>query len=338
MAEGARVESIEILKHLKLALLKFQEASTTALGDAESEMGRTLNWLQHEQDSFWKFQIRKREEIVGRCKEAVRMKKIFKDASGRQQSAIEEEKALKIAMAKLEEANQKLAAVRKWARILPKEIELYKGSVQRFATGVQSELPVAAAHLEKLAGKLQAYVSVSAGAAADGGGEGADASGVSMGRGGAALGGIPQEDIDQLIGRTPSPEVREAAELVSEIRIAFPTIPAEQHAPAMLPVTARLLPSTEQRVFIAKAVADDVRVFLHHHPERSSPTDSGWSIAPRELAASLEWQAVTTAELLRVRPDLSDLLGLPAGFSVIIDSSGISDVLDSRRQPAWRRA
>ena len=89
MGEAARVDSIDVLKEFKTAIWKFQEAASASLGDAEAETHRVLMWLQTEQDSYWQHQIRKREELVTRCKEAVRMKKIFKDSSGRQQSAID---------------------------------------------------------------------------------------------------------------------------------------------------------------------------------------------------------------------------------------------------------
>src|SRR5579871_5329724 len=132
MVQGARVDSIETLKAFKVALWKFQEAAQVALGDAESEATRALMWVENEQDSFWQGQIRKAEQNVVRCKEAVRMKKVFKDASGRQQSAVDEEKALSIAVKRLAEAQAKHVLVKKWARQLQKEIEMYKGGVQRF--------------------------------------------------------------------------------------------------------------------------------------------------------------------------------------------------------------
>jgi hypothetical protein len=339
MAEGARVDSIEVLKHLKLALLKFQEAASVALGDAESEMTRIHLWLTTEQDSYWQHQIRKREEIVNRCKEAVRMKTIFKDATGRQQSAIDEQKALRIAQKQLEEAQQKLAAVRKWARVLPKEIEMYKGSVQRFATTVESQIPVAAAHLEKLSGKLEAYVSLqfAGNDAVSGDGSGTVAGGPSMARGGVAIASIPPDELSILSAQIPSHETREQAPLISEARLRIPEIPTEHRAPAMLPVTYRAPLSAEARVFIAKTSADPAKLFVHRHPERLSPLDSGWSIAPAERIDNPQWEAIAAGDLLKARPDLADLLGLPAGFSVIIDSAGISDVIDARRQPAWRR-
>ena len=137
MPEGARVDSVDTLTLFKSALFKFQEAAQIALSDAEGEMNRLLMWVENEQQSFWQNQIRKCEQAVVRAKEAVRMKKLFKDSAGRQQSAVDEEKALQIEMKKLAGAQAKLVAVKRWSRQLQKEIEMYKGGVQRFATTME---------------------------------------------------------------------------------------------------------------------------------------------------------------------------------------------------------
>jgi hypothetical protein len=160
MSEGARIDSIDTLKHFRIALIKFAESANTALQDAESDMQQTLNWLENEQLSHWSSQIRKRHEIVERCKEAVRMKKLFKDSSGRTPSAVEEEKALRVAQVKFEEAEQKLANTKKYSRLLQREIQNYKGAVQRFATSLTSEIPVAAATLDKMLVSLEQYLSL----------------------------------------------------------------------------------------------------------------------------------------------------------------------------------
>src|SRR4051812_11235092 len=114
----ARVESIDALKHLKTALVKFADGANIAINDAESEVIRTMTWLENEQSNYWRMQHRKRSELVSRCKEQVRMKKIFKDSSGRQQTAIEEEKALKLALRRLEEAELKTKAIDKALKLL----------------------------------------------------------------------------------------------------------------------------------------------------------------------------------------------------------------------------
>lgn len=156
----ARVQSIDGLKHFRVALWKFAEAANVALGDAEGEVQRTLSWLQGEQQQFWAGQIRKRHEHVNRCKDAVRQKKLFKDSTGRTQSAVDEEKALGIAMKRLDEAEQKLLNTKRHSSKLQKEMHMYKGAVQTFATIVASDMPNAVASLDRMIHSLEAYVSL----------------------------------------------------------------------------------------------------------------------------------------------------------------------------------
>src|SRR5688500_9551233 len=107
MTQSARVGSIDALKDFRVAMAKFAEASTVALDDAESEMQRTLVWLETEQHQHWQNELRKRTDAVGKAKEALRMKEIFKNATGTRDSAVDERKMLKIAIARMEEAEQK---------------------------------------------------------------------------------------------------------------------------------------------------------------------------------------------------------------------------------------
>lgn len=161
MTEGvAKIEDLDVIKSLKRALWKFAETANVALTDAEGEMSRALMWLETEQRAYWDGQLRKRSDAVERCKEAVRMKKLFKDSSGRTPSAVDEEKALRIAIQRLEEAGQKQVNVKKHTHKLRKEILMYKGHVQRFTTSVQNELPVASAQLDSLLDRLHQYLSL----------------------------------------------------------------------------------------------------------------------------------------------------------------------------------
>jgi len=95
MAEAARVDSIEVLKSLRTRLWKFSEIASAALGDADSEMQRMLNWLEREQASYWEMQARKRSEAVMRAADALRSKRLYKSAAtGMSPSAAEEQQAL----------------------------------------------------------------------------------------------------------------------------------------------------------------------------------------------------------------------------------------------------
>ncbi len=160
MATGARVENLDALRAFRTAMVKFAEAANVALCDAEGELQRTQTWLETEQATYWAAQIRKRQELVARCKEAVRMKTVFKNSVGGRDSAVDEQKALAIAMRQLEEATVKLGNVKQWARKLARETALYKGSVQRFATSVQSGIPLAVSQLDRMVATLEQYLAL----------------------------------------------------------------------------------------------------------------------------------------------------------------------------------
>jgi hypothetical protein len=162
MSEGARLESVELLRSFRAVLLKFCEEAGSALMSADSDIHRAALWLETEQASWWKLQLRKRAEAVEKAREAVRAKKLFKDSAGRQPSAVDEEKALKLAQRALEEAEAKAENCRRWKRELVRETDLYRGQVQRFATTVQADLPEAARRLGRMLEKLEEYLAAGA--------------------------------------------------------------------------------------------------------------------------------------------------------------------------------
>jgi hypothetical protein len=154
----ARVESLEVIKSFKAALVKFIESANVALTDAESDLHRTRLWLELEQSTYWQGQIKKRQELLARAEEALRSKKIFKDVTGARQSYVDEEKAVRIARARLEEANQKLAATQQWKRRMDKITHDYKGSVAKLATSLAADLPNAVVKMENLLRTLEQYI------------------------------------------------------------------------------------------------------------------------------------------------------------------------------------
>jgi hypothetical protein len=158
----AKVESIEAIANFKRALFKFAEAANAALTDAEADMGHVYRWLEHEQRVYWQNNVRKASELVTRCEDAVRQKRLYKDATGRVQSAVDEEKALAKAKRMKEHAEERLENVKRYTPRLQREIMLYKGQVTRFATFVAADIPAAAAKLDKMVATLEAYTNLAA--------------------------------------------------------------------------------------------------------------------------------------------------------------------------------
>jgi hypothetical protein len=165
MSEQVQVEDSEVFNVLRAALLKWAQTADSALGNADTQISRTLAWLEVEQNTYWQHQCRARAEAVTKAKEAVRQKKLYKDASGRYPAAVEEEKALAKCLAALEDAQKKQEATRKWRPRLEKESDLFRGGVARLRRCVGDDVPRAVALLERLALSVEQYVQIEAPAA-----------------------------------------------------------------------------------------------------------------------------------------------------------------------------
>jgi hypothetical protein len=158
MPDQVKVEDFEVFGQFRVALLKFAQAADHSLTNAESDIARTRSWLEGEQRTFWETQLRKRMEAVTKAKDAVRQKKLYRDAGGRMPSAVEEERALAKCVAAMEEAQRKIEAVRKWVPRLEREASLYRGGVARLSRTVADDIPRGVALLDRLAASLEQYV------------------------------------------------------------------------------------------------------------------------------------------------------------------------------------
>jgi hypothetical protein len=156
----ANVESVDALRAFRRALIKFAEAANVAITEAEADAQGTYRWLESEQRMHWATEVRKASDLVSRCEEALRQKRIFKDSSGRTPSAVDEEKALSKAKRIKEHAEERFENVRRYTPRLNREILLFKGQIQRLATFLASDIPHALASLDKMVGTLEAYTTL----------------------------------------------------------------------------------------------------------------------------------------------------------------------------------
>jgi hypothetical protein len=317
MPEGANVQSIELLRELQGVLWKFREACVGSLDDVESELRRTVIWLETEQDTYWKAQIRIRHEALERAKEALRSKKIFKDASGRPQSVVEEQKALKIAMQRMAEAEEKLSNVRKWVRALQKEIELYKGSVGRLSHSVESLVPAAVHQLDRMMVSLEAYVNLEM-SDQNSAAEASQSVGSNFANRGEALA--------HAISALPTPptvEQRQGAASLDSINVPCPTI-----APEFIDAIGRTdsPPADMQQTLVCSlASAQNPDSFTIMRLPSAAPDDSGWVL----ISGNSDDQSWGKVPLQRMATDGDEMkkwqliLRLPVGFSVNVNKGAV---------------
>jgi len=158
MPDQVKVEDLEVFTLFRVAMVKFAQAASQSLFNADSQISRTHSWLDGEQRTFWQGQLRKRSEAAAKAADALRQKKLYKDASGRTPSAAEEEKALHKALAAVEEAKNKLEAIRKWLPRLEKEADMYRGGVARLSKTITGDVPQAVMLLDRMKASLEEYL------------------------------------------------------------------------------------------------------------------------------------------------------------------------------------
>jgi hypothetical protein len=167
MLGPAHITSLDSLKVLRAALVKFKEESEIALTEVECEVERTHVWLEREQISHWQRQHKRRTELVARARADVERKLMQPTVDGGKPSTIDEVRALKRAQAAVEEAEQKIRAVKHWSQALTREMVVYKGQSGPLAGATHRDVPQAVALVDRMLEALEGYLAIEAPQAVD---------------------------------------------------------------------------------------------------------------------------------------------------------------------------
>ncbi len=155
--QSAQVTSLDALLRFKASMCQFDEEVRVRLASAESDVRRTLWWLQNELPGHWQREIRKRQKELAMAKSEL----VRAELASREQraSCVLERRAVEKAKHRLEEAESKLERTRHWVRVLERESLLYQGQMQGLSARLERDVPKALARLDALLGHLRAYVS-----------------------------------------------------------------------------------------------------------------------------------------------------------------------------------
>ena len=344
MSKYARVGSVEDLKRFRASLCKFAVTAATALDEAGSDMQRTVVWLNQDRHTHWQAQARRSTEQLALAKRALVSKKSLdaSDITGGQ-SHIDERKAIDAAQRQLDEAQQKLADVRRWSGLLEKEAFAYKCLVQALSNAVQIEIPNARAQMDNMIDAIEAYAALAPPSAATQPepstqlpGAAATPSAPATTRRAVPLGPTTPPDYRSLRQSSPPADIRQETQLSdpachwlggTQISLAARQALAEiNFQPAVV--------SDNDKILVADITDHQGPVYL----ERTTPAaadDTGWYIGIVDDARKLPCLAVRGVELLQVCPDLADILTLPVGYLVVLDGASIEAVLDPDDKLIW---
>ena len=332
MGEFVRVDSVDKLKEFRVALCAFTQTASTALDEARSEVHRTIIWLKQDRYGYWKKQVSHCTERFAKARQELRRKKDIETSPlGGTYSFIDERKALAAAQRALEQAEQKFKQVQHWIIQLEQESHTFKGLIQGLAGVVEVEIPNARAQMDRMIDSLEAYVALRppSSIAADGTEQPGDMS---------LVAGYAEPlwhlDCQKLRAKTPPPAVRSQTKpgdpgcnwfcgnrISKSLREAIAGIIAD-----------RLAVSSHQKVLITKSAAGEhCRLYLERTGS-DSPGDSGWYIGTIDDREIHDYEGIRIADLLEMRPDLGEILDLPAGYLIVLNGDSVEAVFDPNNE------
>jgi hypothetical protein len=166
MRQSARVLSTDALAEFQAALAKYSAKGHEALCAAMLDIRHTLDWLEGQLAS-WQREADKRHEEVLRCRNELAL---ARSAPESYRSAVtEREIDLRKAQFRLREAEDKLAAVRRWRRLLPQALNEYELPMRRLAGFLEGDIHHALAVLDAKIEALKNYMALQAPEGADSG-------------------------------------------------------------------------------------------------------------------------------------------------------------------------
>jgi hypothetical protein len=160
MGEFAQVASIEALKDFRADLCTFAERASESLAAVQMAAQRTLDWLD-EQAKYWQREVRRWDDAVTQARTELARRKMIR-IGDRAPDCTEQEKVLRAARLRLEEAEDKLATTRRWLPAFRRALDEYYGPARQLAGFLEGEQPRALALLQQKIDSLDEYVRLTA--------------------------------------------------------------------------------------------------------------------------------------------------------------------------------
>lgn len=159
MADTADVRSVEAIRDLRAALLRYGEDARIALSDVDFDIRKTVDYVANDQRLHWQGEIRRWEQKLAQAKAELHRKKLAKFMDRRPDTS-QEEKAVRRAEERLEEAHRKFKRIQQLLPELHHAIDEYRGQAQPLADQLEREVPRAVARLDRMSAALEGYAAI----------------------------------------------------------------------------------------------------------------------------------------------------------------------------------
>ena len=141
MAQAAKVTSIDAVGRMAAALQAFRAEAGSGLDDLQMEIQRGLQWIHHDRKEYWAG--RSAAPRSGWRKPACNLQQAmtYRRVADHQPTCIDEKRALAAAKRRLQIAQDKVQAVRHWARVIDRAVDEYRGVRTPFVASSKAIFP-----------------------------------------------------------------------------------------------------------------------------------------------------------------------------------------------------
>lgn len=158
MADQAKVASIDAIDSLRISMALFIERAGKALDEVGDAVRRTRAWVNDEQRSHWLAEKRLREKKLDQAEQELYSSRL----STMQNTSIEAQMHVRRGRHALEEAEQKLRVLKKWARDFDSVVEPLARRLDTLRDLVMTKYPKATVHLTQMIRTLETYAETGA--------------------------------------------------------------------------------------------------------------------------------------------------------------------------------
>jgi hypothetical protein len=153
MPAQAKVTAIDALDIFRAVLINYVAKARPTLEEVTAEVVRLRAWLEGTQRTYWENEAKKRRRIWEEAQQALFSAKL---SNLRRESAAEVA-AVTRARRAMEEADEKLRRVKRWAREFDSRVQPLVKQMEKLHTMLANDLIQAAAHLAGAVETLSAY-------------------------------------------------------------------------------------------------------------------------------------------------------------------------------------
>jgi len=152
----ANITSLDALRSVRAALLKFAEQVESALVTLELEGRRPVDWVE-DRSRYWPQQARLASDAVAEARQSLDRCQV-RVASEDVKYCYDERKALEKAKRRLQLCEDKIQAARRWRPQMQKESEEFKVQIAKMKRFLESDFTRAIAALDRMSEALDRYV------------------------------------------------------------------------------------------------------------------------------------------------------------------------------------